>query len=73
MKPQYDPETKDTARELELVKGTISDLVLTFFTYGRREDEELTPEVLERLLESGELNGEDIVRMFTEAVDGWFE
>lgn len=73
MKPQYDPKTKDTARELELVKATISDLVLTFFTYGRREDEELTPEVLERLLDSGALGRDRIVELFTEAVDGWFE
>ena len=73
MKPQYDPKTKDTARELELVKGTISDLVLTFFTYGRREDEELTPEVLERLLDSGALDYDDVVELFTDAVAGWFE
>lgn len=57
--------------EMQLVKDTITDLVSAFFHDDRKEDEDLTPEIMGRFLASGQLDQEVIVALFSEAVEEW--
>jgi len=48
----------------ENIKTTISDLVLNFVYYDRKEDEELPVGAIEKAIQAGQISQEEIVAYF---------
>lgn len=58
-------------KQLSLVADTISDLVGSFMSYDRQEDEELPVGVIENLMEKGLLTEDAIVDSFSESLSSY--
>lgn len=55
----------------EEVLARVSDLVSDFCYYDRKEDEDLSPDDLKRMLDSGEITGDQIVARFAHDLFEW--
>lgn len=50
----------------EIIKNTVSDLVLNFLSYDRKEDEDLPRGAIEDAVAKGEITKEEIVQLFSD-------
>jgi len=50
----------------DLIFDTISDLVIDFLYYDRKEDEELGPGSIENAIKEGQITKEEIVKFFSD-------
>ena len=56
----------------QLIKDAISDLVMGFAYYDRKEDEELTPHVMRTAFNDGTITLDECVEAFRENLKGNF-
>lgn len=56
-----------------LILAKLSDLVLDFIYYDRKEDEELSAEQLQKAIKEGEITIEEIVSSFEKGLKASFD
>jgi len=57
----------------KIILDTVSDLVGEFLYYGRKEDEELRPGMIQEALADGDITMEEIVGKFKDGLQEWLQ